>query len=165
MDLKRAHASREVDEDAFASFSCWDGNPGTPWIEEAENYVRGWVLSNAQHVLTFRDTGGRLLAVSAFDERVISVPLVAPADHPGWHLQVVAIDLEHQHRGLARDVLDQTLDAMHELDPERVLVTAHAHRDHRASLKVCANAGLVRFIPKDADYWILLGEVPKPAST
>jgi RimJ/RimL family protein N-acetyltransferase len=164
MDLQRIRATREDDEDDFASFSCWDGSTTTPWIEEAENHVRGWLLSNAKYALAFRDEEGHLVATSAFDERVISVPLVAPVDHPGWHLQVVAIDLEHQRRGLSRQILAQTLEAMHEFDPTRVLVTANVHREHRASLKVCARAGLTRFIPKDDQYWTLLGEVPISAS-
>jgi RimJ/RimL family protein N-acetyltransferase len=162
MDLQRTFASREADADDFAAFSCWDGNPNAPWIEEAENYVRGWVLSNARHVLAFRDGEGHLVAVTACDERVVSVPLVAPADHPGWHLQVLAIELSYQRQGLSRDVLARTLDAMREIDPARALVTAHVHKDHDASLRSCAQAGLTRFFLKDDDYWVLLGEVPIP---
>lgn len=165
MDLQRTRASRDDDEDDFASFSCWDGNPHTPWIEEAENYVRGWVLRSAKHVLAFRDKEGHLVATSAFDERVISVPLVAPVDHGGWHLQVVAVELGHQRLGLSRQIFTQTLEAMHELDPARSLVTASAHRDHHASLKACAQAGITPFFLKDAHYWVLLGEVPIPASS
>jgi RimJ/RimL family protein N-acetyltransferase len=164
MELERSFASRDRDQNDLASFACWDGNPESPWVEEAENYIRGWALSNAQHVLTFRDEQGLLVAVTAFDERIISVPRVAPIEHNGWHFQVAAVSLEHQGRGLSNQILTATLAAMHELDEQRVLVTAHAHREHHLSLKACERVGLSKYLPLDDHYWILLGEIPSPRS-
>lgn len=149
-----------ADDAEFAAFCCWDGDDATPWAEEAENYVRGWALQHAEHVLAFRDNGGSLVAVSAFDRRVIAVPLVAPQDHPGWHLQVVAVDIDHQGRGVFGDVMSATYDAMRSLDPDRVLVTAHVHRDNEHSLKACRRHGLLPFVGLDEHYLVLLGEVP-----
>lgn len=161
MRLTRSFATREYDEDAFAAFSSWAGRDGEPWIEEADNYVRVSVLRHAAHVLAFRDAARDLVAVSAFDERTIAVPLAAPVDHPGWHLQVVAIRVEDQRKGLSQLIFQETFAAMRELDPERVLVTAHAHKDHFASISACRQAGIEAFYMKDDDYWMLLGEVPE----
>jgi hypothetical protein len=154
-------ASLNDDEDEFAAFTCWDSSPGAPWVEEVENYVRAWVLRDAPHVLALRNERGDLVAVAAFDERTISVPRVAPVDHPGWHLLVVAIRLEDQRRRLSREVFSAVFEAMREVDRERSLYTAYAHREHRASLRACKCVGLLPFWPKDNHYWILLGEVPE----
>jgi RimJ/RimL family protein N-acetyltransferase len=152
--------ARLEDEAEFASFSCWDGVAGTPWVEEVENYVRGWVLRDARHVVAVRSEDDELVAVAAFDERSIAVPLVAPVDHPGWHLLVVAIRLDHQGQGLSREVFDAVFEAMRRVDPERVLYTAYVHRENRASMRACARVGLLPFHPKDEHYHTLLGEVP-----
>lgn len=159
MALSWSFARRE-DEDEFAGFSCWDGAAGTPWVEEVENYVRGWVLRDARYVVALSNEDGELVAVAAFDERSIGVPLVAPVDHPGWHLLVVAVRLDQQNRGLSKEVFDCVFEAMRSVDPERVLYTAYVHRENRASMRACARVGLLPFHPKDEHYNTLLGEVP-----
>lgn len=154
----RADASRDAAD--FESFNCWNGNAGVPWVEEVENYVRWWVLDDAQYVVAGRDDGGRLAAVAAFDERVIAVPLVAPIDHPGWHLQVVAIRLDLQASRLFDEVIETTFRIMRSIDPERILVTARVHGANRESLRACARHDLDPFVGLNDDYVDLLGEVP-----
>jgi hypothetical protein len=149
----------DADADEFAQFACCQG-AREPWILEVENYVRGWVLRRAQYVLAHRNEAGTLLAVSAFDETVIGIPLVSPLDHPGWHLQVVAISLDHQNQGLSQEIFASTFNAMRQLDVDRVFVTANVHREHVMSHRACARVGLTPWIPLDDAYWILLGEVP-----
>lgn len=163
MTLTWSFARRDEgeDEDDFASFCCWDGSPSAPWVEEVENYVRGWVLRDARHVLALRNEDGELVGVAAFEERTIGVPLAAPVDHPGWHLLVVAIRLEDQRCGLSGDVFAAVFEAMRAVDANRVLYTAYVHRDNQASLRACGGVGLLPFQPKDDHYWILLGEVPE----
>ncbi len=150
------------DDDEFGTFSCWDGDPSAPWVAEVENYVRAWALRDAQYVLTFRDDEGTLVAVAAFDKRVISVPIVEPIDHPGWHLLVVAIRLQDQRKGLSRDVFGGIFEAMRAVDSDRVLYTAYVHIANRSSVEACARVELLPFVQKDEHYWILLGEVPGP---
>jgi RimJ/RimL family protein N-acetyltransferase len=129
-------------------------------VREAEDYVRCFALRHADFVLAFRDDDGKLVAVSAFDRRDIELPLNAPTTHPGWHLQVVALAVEHQSKGFAADVFAQTFEEMRAIATERIFVTATVHRDHRASLAAAARAGLTQLVQMDEHYWVLLGEVP-----
>jgi RimJ/RimL family protein N-acetyltransferase len=156
--LRRSFATRVQDADEFARFACCPSG-GPPWIREAEDYVRVSVLSHATWVLAFRDDDDALVAVSAFDPRVISIPLNEPVDHLGWHLQVVAVRLDRQRERLSQEVFARTFAAMREIAPERLLVTAHVHREHRASRTAAERAGLELLVPKDDHYWLLLGEV------
>jgi RimJ/RimL family protein N-acetyltransferase len=160
--LHRCFADANQDRDEFAAFSCWDGDPGAVWAEEAENYVRGWVLGQALHTLAFREEDGALLAVSAFDPRVIAVPLLEPIEQPAWHLQCVAVRLEDQGRGLSEAIFRQTLSAMREMDPDRILVTANVHKRNLASLRACEKAGFSVFRSHGHSYVELLGEVTSP---
>ncbi len=160
MSLHWSFASREHDESDFARFQCWDGDERLPWVEEAENYVRASVLRHSQYVLAFRDQNDDLLAVSAFDPRVVLVPIVNPIEHPAWHLQVMAIRLDQQRRGLSAGVFKGTFAAMRSVDPHRVLYTANVHKDNRPSLKAGVAVGLWPFQKKDDHYLELLGEVP-----
>lgn len=160
MALKRARATA-ADDGEFAAFSCWDGDDSTPWIEEAENYVRGFVLREVEYTFAFRDDDDQLVAVSAFDRRSIVVPPADPVEHPAWQLQIVAITLGLQRQQLCREVFEMTFDAMRAADPKRVLVAAHVHNEHRASRRACEAVGLEYWFPKDDTYTILLGEVPE----
>ena len=148
-----------ADVDDLAAFACWDGDPAKPWEEEVENHIRGWVLRQHEHVLTFRHAG-ELVAVSAFDPRFVGLPLVRPIDQPAWHLQVVAVRTESQGAGLVSEVLAGTFAAMQSVDTSRVLITATAHRENAKSLRVCAKVGLTWFRDIDEHYVELLGEVP-----
>jgi RimJ/RimL family protein N-acetyltransferase len=112
-------------------------------------------------VLAFRDDEQRLVAVSAFDPRRIDIPLNAPVEHHGWHLQVVALDREQQGHGLAQVVFAETFAAMREVDPARILVTGNIHKDNSPSFAAAGRAGLTRLVPLDEHYWVVLGEVPK----
>lgn len=150
----------EDDTGEFSRFTCCADASAPPWVREADIYVRGWVLRRARYVLAHRNDAGALVAVSAFDETTIGIPLLSPLDHPGWHLQVVAISDDHQNQRLSREVFDNTFVAMSELDADRVFVTANVHGEHAVSLRACANVGLLPWIPLDDHYWILLGEVP-----
>jgi RimJ/RimL family protein N-acetyltransferase len=158
--LLRTAARVDDDEDDFASFSCWDGDASKPWAEEAENFIRAWVLRKVEFVLAFREEkGGDLVAVSAFDRRTIGVPLLKPSDQPGWHLQVVAVRLEAQGKRLAARIMSETFAAMREIDPSRILCTANVHRQNGVSLRACARAGFFHYGEMD-DYIRVLAEVP-----
>lgn len=150
----------DADGDEFARFTCAEVESADPWVLEVEAYVRSWVLRHAHHVLAHRDEEGTLVAVSAFDGTVVGIPLLSPLDHPGWHLQVVAISHNHQNQRLSAEVFSGTFEAMRGLDLDRVFVTANVHGLHVVSLRACAQVGLTPWIQLDADYWILLGEVP-----
>ena len=113
-------------------------------------------------MLAHRNDAGTLVAVSAFDMTTIGIPLLSPLDHPGWHLQVVAISADHQNQRLSGEVFANTFAAMRQLDTDRVFVTANVHREHVVSLRACARADLTPWIQLDDHYWILLGEVPNP---
>jgi RimJ/RimL family protein N-acetyltransferase len=162
LKLHRSFATRVLDTDEFATFRCC-GEPEEPWVLEAENYIRGFVLGHATWVLSFRDASGELIAVSAFDRRVIEVPLIRPERHEGWHLQVLAVSLQHQGRGLAKQVFEGTFGAMREIASDRVLVTANVHRENAASRVAAERSGLLPLQPLDEHYWVLLGEVPRLA--
>jgi hypothetical protein len=149
-----------ADRDELAQFVCWDGNPYEPWVEEAQNFVRAWMLSRTQHCLMTRGEARRLIAVAAFDPRVIGLPLVRPIDHNAWHIQVLAVSLPFQAHGLAASIFDQVFAAMRQLDPDRVLVTANVHRDNHHSLSACSKVGITPLVPVEEAYWLLLGEVP-----
>ncbi|MGI8413461.1 MAG: hypothetical protein ACR2QA_13465 [Solirubrobacteraceae bacterium] len=158
LDLTRSIATLADDADFAAFCCCGDNDPA--WIEEVEDYVRGSVLRRVEHTLAFRDGQGDLIAVSAFAERVIRVPIVDPVAHEGWHLQVVAISLEHQRQRLSKQIFEQTFAAMREIDASRVYVTANVHREHRSSRKACSEVGIDLWTPLDDHYVVLLGEVP-----
>lgn len=160
MDFERSIATYALDVDDLASFSCCGEDP-SPWELEAENYIRAFALRHAAFVLAFRDKSGRLAAVSAFDPREIHVPLNAPTPEPGWHIQVLALSKGLHNAGHSREIFTQTFDAMRTIAPERVLVTAHAHKEHAISLTACGRVGLTPLVPLDAHYWVLLGEVPE----
>lgn len=159
MPLTREYAT-PLSEGELDSFCCWDGAPNTPWAEEAENFVRAWMLGTVEHILLFRDQDA-LIAVSAFDRRKIEVPLVAPRANPGWHLQVVAVTLDRQGHGLFDDVILGTFAEMRQLDPERVLITGSVHRENQRSFQACARHGIDYFLPRDDHYVVVLGEVPE----
>lgn len=150
----------DSDADEFSGFVCSDEN-SEAWVLEAENYVRNWVLRRAERVLAHRDETGHLIAVSAFDSVVIGLPLLSPIDHPGWHLQVIAISTAHQNSRVSGEVYSGTFDAMRQLDSDRVFLTANVHRSHAASLRAAAKVGLEPWYPMDDHYWVLLGEVPE----
>lgn len=160
MALRWELADRTRDDAEYADFACWDGRPGRPWIEEVENYVRGWVLRDARHVLSFRTDGGQLAAVAAFNEHVVQVPLVEPVDHPAWLLTVVAVHLDHQRNGLSGEVFAGVFEAMRRFDPARVLIAGRVHRRHRASVSACKKVELRPWRSIDEHYVELLGEVP-----
>ena len=159
MKLRRSFAVTVGDAEEFASFSCCPDD-GPAWVREAENYVRVYALGHANWVLAFRDEADELVAVSAFDPRVIEIPLVAPVEHDGWHLQVVAIALPYQGQGLSAFVYSETFAAMREVSQQRELVTANVHSLHTASRRAAARAGLDTLVPIDDDYIRLLGVVP-----
>ena len=160
MPLTHEYATPESDGELDA-FRCWDGTPDIPWVEETENYVRAWMLGTAEHVLLFRDPEGELVAVAAFDRRTVEVPLVAPQAHPSWHLQVIAIDLDHQNQHLFDEVLPGVYEEMRRLDPERVLFTGHVHHQNTASLRAAARHDIDHFFWRDDHYVVVLGEVPE----
>jgi RimJ/RimL family protein N-acetyltransferase len=128
---------------------------------EAEDFVRGSVLRRVKYTLAFRDEQDALIAVSAFDERQIRVPVIDPVAHQGWHLQVVAIALPYQRLGISQMVFEETFAAMREIDESRIHVTANVHNEHRSSIKACAHVGLEYWIPKNEHFTILIGEVPE----
>jgi RimJ/RimL family protein N-acetyltransferase len=163
MALSWSYASSDHDREEYATFTCWDGADGTPWLEEVQTFIRHWVLTRVSYVLSFRDGTGGLVGVGAFEARNIYVPLVEPVQNAGWHLQVVGVRLDHQGKGLSRDVFRGIFEAMRQLDDERVIYTAHVHKDNAPSIAACARVGLDLLRPKDAHYWILLGEVPVAA--
>ncbi len=150
----------EDDADEFEQFSCSNGST-EPWVKEADFYVRYSVLHQAQYVLSHRDESGTLIAISAFDAIVVGIPVISPLDHPGWHIQVVAIADDNQNLGRSQEVFSGTFQAMGQLDSDRVFVTANVHAHHVMSNRACARAGLIPWVPLDDIYWILLGEVPE----
>jgi acetyltransferase (GNAT) family protein len=159
MALERRVAGR-ADDGEFAAFGCWNGDPGQPWAAEVENYVRGTLLRQPDtRILAFREEG-ELVAVSAYYKRTIGVPALNPTEHDAWHLEVVAIRLDRQGEGLSHEVIEQTLRAMREEDPGRVLVTAVAHRDNIGAFAACAHFDLLQYVQQDPDYWVLVGELP-----
>lgn len=159
MRLGWAQAHPGSDDADLDGFRCWNGDPDVPWVQEVENYVRRHVLHDVPYVLAGRSGRDNLEAVAGFDRRVIAVPLADPVDQPGWHLQVIAIELASQGKGLFDETMRATFDIMRAVDPGRVLVTAHVHRENEASLKACARWELDVFQPLDEHYWVLLGEV------
>jgi len=149
-----------ADDDEFALFRCQpSGAASPPWTEEAENYIRARLLRRqGSRVLAFREDG-HLIAVSSFYPSEVGIPVVSPVVHPAWHLEVLAVTHSRQRTGFGLQVLDQTLVAMRETDPTRVLVVARAHVNNRASLALCARRDITPFV-REGDYWKLLGEVP-----
>ncbi len=159
--LSRSPANR-ADDAEFAEFCCCDSD-APAWEVEAENYVRASALGHSEHVLAMRNDDGLLVAVSAFTRRDIEiVPVAQPTQQVGWHLQVMAVRLEHQRQGVCGEAFALTFEAMRELDDRRGLITAHVHKDHGPSLAACEKVGLERLMPlgQDEDYWVLLGTVP-----
>jgi GNAT superfamily N-acetyltransferase len=158
--LIRARAGLD-DALEFASFECWDGDASAPWIHEVQNYIRGHLLWRFENItLAFRDEG-RLVAVASFYPSTIGLPLVKPIEQPSWHLDVLAVQRERQRAGLAGAIFEQTFAVMRDEDPERVLVIGFVQRDNIPSFTACERAGLMRLIPRDGDYWIVLGEIPE----
>jgi RimJ/RimL family protein N-acetyltransferase len=148
----------------FSDFVCCEGPDAEPWVQQAELYVRAWVLREALPlVLTHRNEDGELVGVSAFERTVVGLPPATPedpVDHAGWHLLVVAVALDHRGSGLSQEVFAGTFEAMRQRDPDRYLVTANVHHQHHVSLRACANAGLTLWRPLDRDYWTLAGTLP-----
>jgi hypothetical protein len=159
MPLVRSFATYSADADAFAAFECWDGNTSTPWIEEVQDHVRAWALSHNRHVVAFRDDD-QLVAVAGFNPREISVPLVDPEVVPAWHLNVLAVTLSRQRRGMSSELLVGTFSAMREVDPGRDVFTVRVHESNAGSLALCVRHNLAPF-PRRADdpYIELLGDV------
>jgi hypothetical protein len=89
------------------------------------------------------------------------LPLVEPIEQPSWHFDVLAIQLQRQRAGLASEIFRQTFEEMQDEDPARILVTGFVHRSNAPSLIACERAGLTPLIPRDDEYWIVLGEVPE----
>jgi RimJ/RimL family protein N-acetyltransferase len=158
MGLHCTRAIASVDRDDFARFACSDG---APWCDEAENHVRIHALRDT-FALAFRDDDGMLAAVSSFRPSVIDlVPVLNPRPERGWHLQVVAIAAGHQRGGLAAEVFAATFARMREYGPDRELVSAVVHHEHRVSRKVAEAAGLMFLGERGDGYINLVGLVPE----
>lgn len=158
--VTRARAGLD-DAIQFDAFACWDRDPTTVWALEIENYIRARLLWRFENItLAFREDG-ELVAVSSFYPSTIGLPLVEPIEQPSWHLDVLAIQLQRQRLGLAAEIFRQTFEEMQAEDPGRILVTGFVQRSNAASLIACGRAGLTPLIPRDDEYWIVLGEVPE----
>jgi RimJ/RimL family protein N-acetyltransferase len=158
MALTVASATLADDAD-FARFACWNQSDVEPWAEEVENYIRGTLLHQANnYTLTFR-AEDQLVAVASFYKSTIGLPLAYPADHPSWHLDVVAVTLQHQGSGHSLEVYQKTLQAMRDIDPDPILLTAFTHVDNHAAIESAKQIGLTPLCPRDDIYWILLGEL------
>jgi predicted N-acetyltransferase YhbS len=158
--LMRARAGLD-DATEFNDFACWDGDPAAVWAHEVENYIRARLLWSFENItLAFREEG-ELVAVSSFYPSTIGLPIVDPVEQPSWHLDVLAVRLQRQRAGLAAEVFHQTFAEMRTEDSGRILVTGFVHRENAASFTACERAGITRLIPRDSDYWIVLGEVPE----
>jgi RimJ/RimL family protein N-acetyltransferase len=157
--LSRSFATL-VDDGEFAAFDCC-GDAPTPYTEEAENYVRVWALRQGKgtFVLAFRDEGGDLAGVAAFERDTVQIRGPDPSDHAAWRLQVVAVRSDLQNSGLSAEIFEGTFSAMKETDPYRDVVVAKAHRENRASRKACANVGLDTFDDADESYVVVLGRI------
>jgi hypothetical protein len=158
--LIRARAGLD-DATEFDAFACWDGDAAAVWAHEVENYIRGRLLWRFENITLALREEGELAAVSSFYASTIGLPLVEPVEQPSWHLDVLAVQLQRQRVGLAAEVFEQTFAEMRTEDQDRILVTGFVHRDNAASFAACERAGLMRLIPRDNDYWIVLGEVPE----
>lgn len=158
MKLTASFASY-LDSTEFAAFECWNGDPREPWAQEAENYIRGWALRDDVHCLSFRNEASKLVAVTAFYRRTVGIPLLKPTVYPAWHLQVMGIALDVQGQGFAKRILNQTVEAMKELDSTIFFVTAFAEKRNERSLRACASIGLHAYYMKDEYYWVMLGEL------
>lgn len=157
MALLCTRAIPSVDVHDFARFAC---SNGAPWCDEAENHVRIFALRDT-FALAFRNDDGLLAAVSSFRPETIDlVPMANPQPVLGWHLQVVAIASSHQRVGLAAEVFATTFARMREYGPDRELVTAVVHREHRVSRKVAEAAGLMFLHERGDGYINLIGPVP-----
>lgn len=148
--------------EVFAGFSCWDGDPGKWWAEEVENHIRWHVLRRTQHVLAFSTATGLLAAVSAFDPTTMGLPLARPIEQPAWRLQVVAVELDMQKRGLSTQVFKDTFAAMRETDPQRELVVGRVANGNAASHRACCAVGIEPLMPYDDHYWEYAGWLPTP---
>lgn len=125
-------------------------------MEEVENHIRGWLLSQSDFTLLFLDQDA-VVAVSGFSRRQVflGTDLVQ-----GWILDVIAIDLHRQGQGLASDVYAGTFDAMKQADPDRVVVSARIHTQNLASRSAAIRAGIHALRPISAEYWEFLGTTP-----
>ena len=141
---------------AFASFECWSGDEGEPWVREVEDFIRGFVLGRPNHTFgAWRDQ--QLIGVASFYEKSLGLPLNNPVEVPVWHLEVLGVALDLQGEGIGRDLLASTLGVMRQLDVKRRLVTGYVHVENHASHRLCSSAGLEPLTPLDAHYWIYVG--------
>jgi hypothetical protein len=128
------------------------------------------VLKDCTKTLLFRERGGPIVGVSAFDRQEIA--LTDRRRVPGWRLQVIA--LERSWRGVlvgaelpgcddamkaSEYVLRKTYERMLALDRRRAIVVAKVHDDNVASMRATARVGLFRTRRVDDFYWEMLGEV------
>jgi hypothetical protein len=155
--MDRSFALRGRDDDEFGRFECWDGDPATPWIGEAQDHARVWSLTTADHALAFRDDNGVLIAITAFSRGEIEIPLLGGTEQPCWDLQVLAIALDHQRQGLSEEVFLGTFAAMLELDRSRMYVRGRVHKDHHASRRACACVEM-HGAYEDPPYWVVVGD-------
>jgi hypothetical protein len=164
--------TKAVDGHDLLRFRCWDGDPDEPWIGDVEEYVRVLALKSAFRTLVFRDDGGEVAAVTAFDRREVRPFEAARYLVPGWHLQVVAVSLRYQGSLVENDILGcppamkmaeyahrSTYRYMLEIDPARQFITARVHDENRRSIKAAARVDLERTVREDVDYWRMLGPV------
>ena len=158
MELQ-VESATEDDKGELAGFSCSTESPSEPWAQEAENFIRGWVVNHSEKVLLFRTMDAQIAAVTAFSSRQVEVPILEPQTHAGWHLDVVGVATELQGAGIGRLVIGSTFDEMRSVKPERVLVTATVHKENAAAMRCAASVGLTPLIAKDAHYWVLLAEL------
>lgn len=161
MELHTFVANDEKDRAEFLNFdSC--GDDASPWAVAADIYASTWATRKAAHCLGLRDNDGRLAAVSAFDPRSFDLSDTGDLTE-GWHLQVIAVRHDLHNRRVADDVFALTWAHMLVIDNERLLVSAHVHRDNAASLRCCERNGLSRTRELEDGYLLLLGVVPAMA--
>jgi hypothetical protein len=149
-------ASIEADSDALSTFSCWDGDEERWWIQEVENHIRAWVLECSEHVLLLYEDDV-LIGLSAFSRTTIIIPSHDPSHQPAWKLDLVAIALDHQSRGISYELYQRTFSLMNELDPERRLVTGAIYEKNHASLASALKVGLIPTKRDDSGYLRVLG--------
>lgn len=137
----RAFQANGDDPAGLAAFEC---STVLPFEDSVQQWIRrdaiGWVTDVPRATFQRRalafvdDDGGDVVAVVAWQD-------ITRIDIEGIWLEVLAVGLDHQHRGNGQAVLDATLEHLRTIDRDGDRVAGLVHPDNTRSKRLLTRAG------------------------
>jgi predicted N-acetyltransferase YhbS len=139
--ILRPYQPEGEDEAVLAAFAC---STGEPFEDEVEDWIQtraiSWVNDTPRATFQRRalafieDDFGSVVAVVAWQDVVI-------VDLDGIWLEVLAVSLDHENKGIGREVYDMTVEHLRTVDRDGDHLAGLVHVDNRRSMRLLSHVG------------------------